>query len=166
MTLEAKIKKILLVDDEVKLLEVVKAYLVRAGYAVTTAQSGKEALKKFELENFSLIILDLMLPDISGEEVCKYIRKKSRVPVIMLTAKSDESAVLEGFQVGADDYVTKPFSPKELLARVAVVLRRTGLLPLSDKLEFNQGDLSVDIGYREVKKKGGPVNLTPQEFRL
>ena len=111
-------KKILIVDDEMKIVEVVKSYLENSGYSVYEAYNGKEALDKFEKVNPNLVILDLMLPDITGEEICKTLRKKSRVPIIMLTAKVDEEDVLKGLNIGADDYVTKPFSPRQLAARL------------------------------------------------
>lgn len=109
-------KKILVVDDEVKIVEVVKSYLENGGYSVYEAYNGKEALGKFDKINPLLVVLDLMLPDISGEEICKTIRKKSRVPIIMLTAKIEEEEVLKGLNIGADDYVTKPVSPRQLVA--------------------------------------------------
>jgi len=151
-------KKILVVDDELKIVEVVKSYLEKSGYTVIEAYSGKEALNSFEKHKPSLVILDLMLPDISGEEVCKTLRKKSRVPVIMLTAKIEEESVLEGLNIGADDYVTKPFSPRQLVARVEAVLRRSGdpLAPLSCILSFNDDELVIDTLKYEVKRSGKP----------
>jgi len=107
-------KKILVVDDEKKIVEVVKSYLEHSGYEVYEAFTGKEALYVFEKVPLSLIVLDLMLPDLSGEEICKIIRKKSRVPIIMLTAKAEEEDILKGLNIGADDYITKPFSPNSL----------------------------------------------------
>jgi len=161
-------KKILVVDDEFKIVEVIKSYLERAGYEVIEANNGKEALRLFEGQNPALIVLDLMLPDISGEEVCRTIRGKSRVPIIMLTAKIEEDSILEGFSIGADDYVVKPFSPKQLLARIAAVMRRTEeeLIPLSNVLSFNDEDLVIDVLKHEVKKKGETLTLTATEFKL
>lgn len=161
-------RKILVVDDEKKIVEVVKSYLENSGYLVCEAYNGRDALEKFEKENPALVVLDLMLPDISGEEICKTLRGKSRVPIIMLTAKVDEEDVLEGLKIGADDYVTKPFSPRQLVARVEAVLRRAGdaLLPLSSVLSFNNDELVIDTLKYEVKKNGETVSLTPREYKL
>lgn len=161
-------KKILVVDDEVKIVEVVKSYLENSGYTVCEAYNGREALTRYEKENPALVILDLMLPDISGEEICRALRKKSRVPIIMLTAKVEEEDVLTGLNIGADDYVTKPFSPRQLVARVEAVLRRAGdaLVPLSSHLSFNNDELVIDTSKYEVKRNGRAVNLTPNELRL
>ena len=162
------VKKILVVDDEVKIVEVVKSYLENRGYSVDVAYSGKDALDKFEKVNPCLIILDLMLPDIPGEEICQMIRRKSRVPIIMLTAKVDEEDILRGLNIGADDYVTKPFSLRQLVARVEAVLRRVSddPVPLSSIISFNNGDLVIDTLKHEVKKNGNTVNLTPNEYKL
>jgi|GEM_PF-9161 len=161
-------QKILVVDDEAKIVEVVKSYLENRGYAVYEAYSGREALEKFGRLNPSLIVLDLMLPDISGEEVCRTLRKKSRVPIIMLTAKVEEEDILQGLNIGADDYVTKPFSPRQLVARVEAVLRRAcdALIPLSSVLSFNDGELVIDTLKYEVKRDGKTVSLTPNEYKL
>ncbi|RJR06286.1 DNA-binding response regulator [Candidatus Parcubacteria bacterium] len=161
-------KKILVVDDEVKIVEVVKSYLENNGYSVCEAYNGKEALDKFNKVNPSLVVLDLMLPDISGEEICKTIRKKSRVPIIMLTAKIEEEDVLKGLNIGADDYITKPFSPRQLVARVAAVLRRLDdeAVPLSSILTYNNDDLVIDTLKYEVKKDGMIINLTPNEYKI
>ena len=136
-------KKILIVEDEIKILEVVTSLMEKQGYEVYQAEDGKQALKIFYNNEISLIILDLMLPDISGEEICMKIREKSRVPIIMLTAKVDESNLLQGLDIGADDYITKPFSLMELVARVKAILRRTSeeLNPLYNS--FQNGDLVV-----------------------
>ncbi|MCM8900293.1 response regulator transcription factor [Caldicoprobacter algeriensis] len=164
----ASVKKILVVDDEVKIVEVVKSYLENRGYSVDVAYNGKDALDKFEKVNPCLIILDLMLPDIPGEEICQMIRRKSRVPIIMLTAKVDEEDILRGLNIGADDYVTKPFSLRQLVARVEAVLRRVSddPVPLSSVISFNNGDLVIDTLKYEVKKNGNTVNLTPSEYKL
>ena len=116
---------VLVVDDEPKITEVVGSYLRRAGYAPVTAADGAEALRLFEKERPALVILDLMLPDLSGEDVCRRLRARSRVPIIMLTAKSEDMDAVQGLGLGADDYVTKPFSPRQLMARVEAVLRRS-----------------------------------------
>jgi len=112
---------ILIVEDEVKILEVLEAYLKKAGYGVITAINGSEAIYKYKEYNPRLIILDLMLPDISGEKICEIIRKESEVPIIMLTAKVEEESILKCFSLGTDDYITKPFSPKQVVARVNAV---------------------------------------------
>lgn len=161
-------KKILIVDDEIKIVEVVKSYLENSGYSVYEAYNGKEALDKFEKVNPNLVILDLMLPDMTGEEICKALRKKSRVPIIMLTAKVEEEDVLKGLNIGADDYVTKPFSPRQLAARVEAVLRRASdaLVPLSSLISFNNDELVIDTLKYQVKRYGKIINLTPNEYKL
>lgn len=163
-----KLKKVLVVDDEVKIIEVVKSYLESKGFTVFSAENGKQALNIFESENIALIVLDLMLPDMSGEEVCMEVRKKSRVPIIMLTAKVEESDMLKGLDIGADDYMTKPFSLKALYARIEAVLRRSSddPVPLYNKIAFNNGDLEVDFESRTIKKNLAEINLTPNEFKI
>lgn len=162
------VKKIMVVDDESTIIDVIKSYLQKSGYAVMEAFTGSEALDLFEKVNPVLIILDLMLPDISGEEVCRRLRNRSRVPIIMLTAKVEEEDILKGLGLGADDYVTKPFSPRQLVARVEALLRRTTqeAVPLADHLSYNQGDLVIDLYGHEVKKSGVKVNLTPNEYQI
>jgi DNA-binding response OmpR family regulator len=161
-------KRILIVDDEEKIVEVVKSYLEKEGYLVCGAYNGKDGLLAFEKFNPSLAILDLMLPDMTGEDICKAIRKKSRIPIIMLTAKVDEESVLNGFDIGADDYVTKPFSAKQLMSRVGALLRRAGddLTPMASVFSFFNDDLVVDSVKHEVKKNGADINLTPSEFKI
>lgn len=158
-------KCILVVDDEQKIIDVVKSYLENSGFAVSAAYNGKEAYEKFEKEKPSLIILDWMLPDITGEEICRTLRQKSNVPIIMLTAKVEEENILQGLQIGADDYVTKPFSPRQLVARVEAILRRVESDSPST-LSFNQGELVVDLDGRNVKKDGNSINLTPNEYKI
>jgi len=162
------LKKVLVVDDEIKILEVVTSFLESKGFTVFSAENGRQALAIFESESLSLVLLDLMLPDLSGEEICVEIRKKSRVPIIMLTAKIEESDLLKGLNIGADDYMTKPFSLKELYARIEAVLRRSSddLVPLYNKTSFNHGDLEVDFESHTVKKKRAEIGLTPHEFKL
>ena len=161
-------KKILIVDDEVKITEVLKSYLENSGYSVYEANYGKEAMEQFEQVNPSLIVLDLMLPDMTGEEICQELRKKSRVPIIMLTAKIEEEDILKGLKIGADDYITKPFSPRQLVARVDAVLRRAAdsAVPLSSLISFNNDELVIDTLKYEVKKNGEVINLTPNEYKL
>lgn len=161
-------KNILIVDDEPKILEVVSSFLENRGYHTITAENGDQALKIFGRENIALVVLDLMMPNMSGEEVCLTIRKQSRVPIIMLTAKADENNLLNGLGIGADDYITKPFSLKELHARIETVLRRSSsdLTPLTIKNSWNEGDLYVDFEKNIVKKNQKNVSLTPNELKI
>lgn len=161
-------KNVLIVDDEPKILEVIASFLASRGYTAHTAENGRQALELFEKVYPAIVILDLMLPDISGEEVCRAIRKKSRVPVIMLTAKVEEGDLLTGLQLGADDYITKPFSLLELAARMEAVLRRSGdvLTPLAARYSYRGGDLIIDFEKNFVKKKGKEVSLTPSELKI
>lgn len=161
-------KKVLVVEDELKILEVVKSLLNSAGFTVFAAETGTQALQIFEKESLSLVLLDLMLPDISGEEVCMIMRKKSRVPIIMLTAKVEEADQLGGLNIGADDYITKPFSLKVLRARINTVLRRAedSLVPLFDKISLGNGDLEIDFSAQTVTKTGVEVKLTPNEYKI
>jgi DNA-binding response OmpR family regulator len=161
-------KRVLVVDDELPIAEVVGTYLRLAGYEPLCVASGGEALEMFDGIQPCLVILDLMLPDLSGEEVCRRLRARSRVPIIMLTAKVEEADAQRGLELGADDYVTKPFSPRLLMARVEAVLRRTSSdsLPLAGRLRFAEGELEIDVGLSEVRRRGNPVSLTPREFRL
>lgn len=161
-------KKVLVVDDEVKILEVVKSFLESKGYLVYTAETGKQAFTIFDRENIAFVILDLMLPDLSGEEICAKLRQRSRVPIIMLTAKVAEEDVLKGLDIGADDYITKPFRLKELHARMEAVLRRSSedLLPLYRRMSFQEGDLEVDLESHQIRKGGSEISLTPNEFKI
>lgn len=160
--------KILIVEDEEKIFNVIDAYLQREGYKVLKSASGLEGLEIFKSESPHLVILDLMLPGLSGEEICKNIRSSSDVPVIMLTAKTAEASKIEGFSLGADDYVTKPFSPRELVQRVRAILRRSyrDRGPLSDVLFFGDDELKIDIRRNEVLKNGEIANLTPNEYKI
>jgi DNA-binding response OmpR family regulator len=161
-------KTILVVDDEPKITEVVKSYLEKGGYRAVCACDGREALALFERFRPALVVLDLMLPGLPGEQVCREIRAKSRTPVIMLTAKAAEEDALAGLGLGADDYVTKPFSPRLLIAKIQTVLRRAAneVVPLSDELVFDGGRLVVDSARHEVRKDGSRVPLTPNEYRI
>lgn len=161
-------KKVLIVDDEIKIVEAVVAYLENSGYHAFVAYDGEKALSIFDKIQPDLVVLDLMLPKISGEEVCKAIRRTSRVPIIMLTAKVDEDEKINGLNIGADDYVTKPFSPRELMARINSLFRRSdeGVSPLFHSMSWNNNDLEVDLNSYTVKKSGEIVNLTPNEFKL
>ncbi len=161
-------RSVLIVDDEKKISDVLRSYFEKAGYSVETAESGTQAIELFERHAPSLIVLDLMMPGMSGEEVCKTLRKKSRVPIIMLTAKSEEESILEGLGIGADDYITKPFSPKQVLARAEAVLRRVSAeaVPIADEISYNNGELVLDNLRHEVRKNGVNVQLTPNEYRI
>lgn len=159
-----KKESVLLVEDEKKISDIVKAYLEKEGYEVKTAATGAQTLTL--LKNvFDLVILDLKLPDIQGEELCQIIREHSDVPIIMLTAKSAEEDRVKGLGIGADDYVVKPFSPRELVARVKAHLRRSGRSRKRLR-SFNGGTLKVDVHNHEVLKDGRQVILTPTEFRI
>jgi DNA-binding response OmpR family regulator len=155
---------ILIVEDERKISEIVRAYLEKEGFRVKVAETGEQAIVLF-VEMFDLIILDLMLPDIQGEELCKIIREGSDVPVIMLTAKSGEEERIRGLGIGADDYVVKPFSPRELVARVKAQLRRSGRMK-KKLLSYNGGKLKIDLLNREVLREGRLLFLTPTEFKI
>ena len=159
---------VLIVEDEPSHLEVARAYLVRAGYRTLACESGERALSLARQERPDLVVLDLMLPGLPGEEVCRQLRSVSDVPILMLTAKSDEEHRLEGLELGADDYLVKPFSPRELVARVRAVLRRAkpdgG--PLRDRVVVNGGRVEIDFARREVRRSGQPVPLTAREHRL
>ncbi|MDF2879859.1 MAG: two-component response regulator [Clostridiaceae bacterium] len=160
--------RILVVDDEQKILDVIEAYLLKEGYDVITALDGVSALNIINAQTIHLVILDLMLPKVSGEEVCKNIRTHSQVPIIMLTAKADEDNKIEGLAIGADDYITKPFSTRELVSRVKALLRRTyrGDNVLAEHLSFNNGDINVDIKKMVVKKNGSALLFTVNEFKV
>jgi two-component system, OmpR family, response regulator len=157
--------RILVVDDEKRIVEIVKAYLERDGYKVLAAYDGKSGLESARREHPDLIILDLMLPEISGWDVCRTLRKESDVPIIMLTARDETSDKIVGLELGADDYVSKPFDPKELVVRVKAVLRRyrTGTEPPS---LLRVGDLHMDLGRRAVRLGDQDVDLTATEFDL
>ncbi len=164
----ADVKNILVVDDEAMIREAVASYLEAQGYGVLQAETGSEALEQLKTNAISFVLLDLMLPDLSGEEVCARIRQQSRVPIIMLTAKTMEEDMLYGLDLGADDYITKPFSLKNLYARFQAVLRRSSedLTPLAERISWNQGDLVIDYDRQEVCKKGVKIDLTPIEWKL
>ena len=168
MTALSENRKILLVDDEQSVQDVVRAYLEQDGFAVYVAAAGTEGLALAERVKPALIILDLMLPDVSGEEICREIRRRSDVPVLMLTAKAGEDERVGGLALGADDYLTKPFSPRELVARVHAILRRASGVetPLVQLLSFDGGALAIDTVRHEVRQQGTPVDLTPNEYKL
>lgn len=160
-------RTILVVEDEFKIRQVLHSYLIHAGYRVEEAETGHEALKIIAQTTVDLILLDLMLPDISGEELCKQIRAVYPVPIIMLTAKSAKSQQIHGFEIGADDYIVKPFDPAELLVRIRAVLRRTNEGDvLADRIESASGELIIDSIKNEVLLNQQPVTLTTAEYKL
>ncbi len=160
--------KILVVDDEPNIREVVGQYLRRDGYAVVSAADGEEALQVYKREQPDLVVLDLMLPKLSGLEVCRRMGVERRVPLIMLTARGEEEDRIVGLSLGADDYVVKPFSPRELVARVGAVLRRAGEDTSGGAQErvLTFDELAIDPNTREVTVCGAPVTLTAREFDL
>lgn len=159
--------KILLIEDEPSVLEAISAYLEKEGYEVYTAERGYQGLEYFNKIDFDLIILDLMLPDISGEEICKIIRKESNAYIFMLTAKSSLEERIKGLEIGADEYLVKPFSPREIVARVNALFRRIKDDNQNDNIsEFNNGTLVIDRDKREVKVKGELIPFTPIEFDI
>jgi DNA-binding response OmpR family regulator len=158
---------ILAVDDEPRVLKLLKANLESSGYAVLTAEDGEQALQTFERELPDLVLLDLMLPRMDGYAVCRRIREFSAVPVIMLTARSEQVDLIHGFEVGADDYLTKPFSITELLVRVQAVLRRSKWPEeIVSRKNFKVGPIEIDFAQHLVTSAGAPVKLTPTEYRL
>jgi DNA-binding response OmpR family regulator len=160
-------RKILIVDDDKKTIELIRLYLEREHYQVLVAYDGQAALEIAREKTPNLIILDWMLPKIDGPAVCRILRSEISTPIIMLTARSTEEEKLLGLDLGADDYVTKPFSPKELVARVRVVLRRIGQQEENNQQqELRLGDLAVDFLAHEVRLKGELIRLTPKEFKL
>lgn len=162
-------EKILLVDDEIKLLEMVDRYLSSEGYQLVHAMTGPEALSIFEQDRFDLVVLDVMLPGLNGLEVCKRLREQSDVPIIMLTARSEEIDRLLGLELGADDYVTKPFSVRELSARIRAVLRRSrssGRRGSPNPNIVQVGNLRLDLTRYDSVVEDQPVVLTPTEFKL
>ncbi len=158
-------RTILVVDDEPKLVKVVREYLEHDGYRVVSASDGREALERFHEARPDLVVLDLMLPEVDGLEVCRRLRRDSGVPIIMLTARAEEVDELVGLELGADDYVTKPFSPRALLARIRSVLRRTTLADDGEE-SLSLGPLRVDPSRHEATWEGASLALTPTEFSL
>ncbi|MDR1580149.1 MAG: response regulator transcription factor [Synergistaceae bacterium] len=159
---------ILIVEDETKIVDALRAYLINAGFEVRAAYDGEAGLASFNEARPDLVVLDLMLPKLGGERLCTEIRRVSRVPVVMLTAKGTEDDKVSGFALGADDYVTKPFSPRELVARIESILRRASATgpALYNVMTWNGGDLEIDTAARTVKKRGGEISLTPNEFKI
>jgi len=160
-------KTILVVDDEPKIVQLVRDYLERAGFAVLSAQDGKTALSLARTEKPDLLILDLGLPGLDGLDVTRELRKSSNAPIIMLTARSEETDKLVGLELGADDYITKPFSPKELVARVRVVFRRMEVYSQPGSETIQAADLTLDVARMQVTAPGREIEpLTPSEFEL
>ena len=159
-------KKILIVEDDRKTSHLVSTYLQRDGYRVAAAYDGSEGLDLARRTRPDLVILDLMLPGMDGLDVCRVLRAESKVPIIMLTARTTEDDKLLGLDLGADDYVTKPFSPRELVARVRAVLRRVADLEGQDVQDVDFGDLAVSFTRHEVTAQGRTVDLTPTEFKI
>jgi DNA-binding response OmpR family regulator len=156
---------VLVVEDETKIRDLLRSYLEREGFTVLTTASGAEAIGLAEHAAPDLIVLDLRLPDVPGEEVAREIRRSSAVPILMLTAKSAEDDRIRGLEVGADDYVTKPFSPRELILRVHAILRRgRGDLQHGARKSYGRGELTIDEDRRQVVVRGAPVELTPTEW--
>jgi DNA-binding response OmpR family regulator len=157
---------ILVVDDDRKTVDLIRLYLEKDGYRVLVAYDGRSAIDIARNRRPGLIILDLMLPKVDGLDVCRELRAETNVPIIMLTAKTTEDDKLAGLDLGADDYVTKPFSPRELVARVRAVLRRGMVEKMSGPEQILYGDLKVDFVRHEARVDGSPVHLTPKEFTL
>jgi DNA-binding response OmpR family regulator len=157
-------KKILIVDDEPQIVEICQDYLKAAGYDTVTASNGAKGLTLARREKPDLIVLDLMMPEMDGLEVCRTIRRESDVPIIMLTARVEETDKLIGLELGADDYITKPFSPRELVARVRVVLRRVISAPENDTIRV--GEVELDRAHYEVHLPDKTISLTSTEFEI
>ena len=163
----AATQNVLVVEDESSIASFVSLYLKNAGYKVRAVASGSDALAQVELEQPALIVLDLMLPDIDGIEVCRRLRQRRDIPILMLTARDEDIDKIIGLEVGADDYMTKPFNPRELVARVKSILRRsTPARRESESAQIQHGDLRVDAGRREVHVGDEEIQLAPKEFDL
>ena len=162
-----KNQTVLVVEDEESIASFVALYLKNAGYDVDTAATGAEAIAKVEAAQPELLVLDLMLPDVDGIEVCRRVRRRSEVPILLLTARDEDVDKIIGLEVGADDYMTKPFNPRELVARVKSILRRSTAdrRPVESR-QIEHGDLSVDAGRREVRVGEQEIQLAPKEFDL
>lgn len=155
-------KKILIVEDESRMRRLISDYLKKEGYSIVEADNGKKAIDVFNLEKINLIILDIMMPKYDGWTVCREIRKTSNVPIIMLTARSEESDELFGFELGADEYITKPFSPKILVARVKALLKRSYM----EEEKVSYDDLEIDINGHRVFIDNKEIEMTPKEYEL
>ncbi len=153
-----------MVDDDRELVDFLEDYLEKDGYTVTGTYNGKDALQLFRKREFDLVVLDLMLPEMDGYNVCKRMRRDSEVPIVMLTARTSDEEKIKGLDLGADDYVTKPFNPGELLARIRASLRRVEDGEQPQELTF--GELSINFPKKEVFREGEPVDVTPTEFKI
>ena len=158
-------KKILVIDDEAQIARVLRAYLEKAGFQVISAADGKLALATFQREKPDFLILDLNLPGMDGLDICKAVRRTSNVPILMLTARVEEADRLIGLELGADDYVVKPFSPREVVARVRTILRRAGAAAVRSEV-IRVGDLEIDEEQHAVSLKDRSIELTPTEFQI
>ena len=159
-------KTILVVDDEQNIVELVRLYLQKEGFRVIAAHTGSEALRLYKTDPPALIVLDLMLPEVDGWEVCRQIRRESEVPIIMLTARSDDVDKIVGLELGADDYLAKPFNPRELIARVKAILRRAGPARLATATPLVHGNTVIAPARHEVTIAGRPVELRSKEYSL
>lgn len=159
-------ESILVVEDEIKISNLIKLYLEREGFLILNALDGNEALKLFKEKHPDLVILDLMLPGVDGLEICRLIRQSSTVPILILTAKDEETDKVIGLSIGADDYITKPFSPKELVARVKAHLRRTKYWQTLKEEILGDERIKIDTGSRQVWRNGKEIKLTALEFDL
>lgn len=157
--------KLLVVDDEARIRELIKKYATFEQYEVTEAENGMQAVELCRQQDFDLIIMDVMMPDLDGFSACREIRKTSAVPILMLSARGEEYDKLHGFELGIDDYVVKPFSPKELMMRVGAILKRSGAKSESREV-VDIGDLRVDFTARRVMLEGKPLDLSPKEYDL
>ena len=159
---------LLIVDDEARIRDLIHKYAAFEGYSVEEASNGMEAIEKCRQKNYDLIIMDVMMPELDGFSACREIRRKSQVPVIMLSARGEEYDRIHGFELGIDDYVVKPFSPRELMMRVSAVLKRTAANApaASDGEQVTIGDMVVDFAARQVTIKGEKLNLSPKEYDL
>lgn len=159
---------LLIVDDEARIRDLIRKYATFEGYNVEEASNGMEAIEKCRQKNYDLIIMDVMMPELDGFSACREIRRKSQVPVIMLSARGEEYDRIHGFELGIDDYVVKPFSPRELMMRVSAVLKRTAanVPAASDDERVTIGDMVVDFAARQVTIKGEKLNLSPKEYDL
>lgn len=159
-------KTILIIEDEPKIVEFIQSYIKNAGYEVVIAFNGLNGLNILNKQQIDLVLLDLMLPDMSGEVLCKTIRSNSKVPIIMITAKIDEESIIRGLSIGADDYVTKPFSPRQLIARIESLFRRTTISNQSASGNLLFGSLLINTENYSVSYDNFPIELTPNEFKL
>ncbi len=157
--------KIVIIDDEEKIVEVLESYFIKEGFEVYKALNGKDGLDIFERYLPDIMIVDLMLPDISGEIICREIRKKSDIPIIMLTAKSTENDMIKGIEMGADDYITKPFSTREVVVRAKALIRRSKG-SFIEKINFNNGEVEINFTEKSVKVTGRDALLTSGEFKV